>query len=181
MIQKKIPIEDFITFSTMKFMHKFTHGKLPQSFYEIWVTNRTRNPNPVFRNFAMLIICIVCSAPQVCIYQFRRFPFFYFPRIWNEDSCMKFNPSFKVYQNSVKSALLYRIVVWYHVYLILSYSTINAHPRNRKRINNGTSKKSLEGNLTWKFPPCPMSIWRGHWGYWTYRSSASPGHLKKLN
>ncbi len=48
--QKILPLEKLIKLSALKFMHKYTHGKLPLSFNEIWITNRQRNPNIELRN-----------------------------------------------------------------------------------------------------------------------------------
>ncbi len=45
-----LPLDDLIKYSTLKFMHKFAHGKLPISFHDTWITNRLRNPNLALRN-----------------------------------------------------------------------------------------------------------------------------------
>jgi hypothetical protein len=45
-----LPLDNLIKYSNLKFMHKFTHNKLPFSFSETWITNRVRNPNLELRN-----------------------------------------------------------------------------------------------------------------------------------
>jgi hypothetical protein len=104
--QKNIlPLEDLIKFSILKFMHKFTHGKLPLSFHETWITNRVRNPNLDLRNADSLYI------PAHHFASVKRLPIFNFPRIWNEAAEIKNNPSIFVFQKHIKSAMLNMLVV----------------------------------------------------------------------
>ncbi len=92
-----LPLEKLVKYSNLKFMHKYTHSKLPFSFSETWITNRARNPN--------------LELPPHHFSTTKRFPLFSFPRIWNEEPASKFNPSLQVYLKSVKSAMLNAIVV----------------------------------------------------------------------
>ncbi len=94
-----LPLENLVKYSNLKFMHKYTHNKLPFSFSETWITNRARNPNLELRNVDDLYI------PPHHFSTTKRFPLFSFPRIWNEEPVTKFNPSLRVYLKSVKSAM----------------------------------------------------------------------------
>ena len=85
-------------------MHKFKHGKLPFSFNEIWSTNRARNPDVILRNADNFYV------PAHNFATIKKHPLFYFPKIWNEDSNDKLNPSHKQYLKCVKSALLNSLV-----------------------------------------------------------------------
>ncbi len=49
-LHKILPLEQLIKFSNVKFMHNYSHGKLPFSFSDMWITNRNRNPNVELRN-----------------------------------------------------------------------------------------------------------------------------------
>jgi len=100
-----LPLNELITYSNLKFMHNFWHRKLPLSFHDMWSTNRVRNPDLVLRNADNLYI------PAHMYATLKRLPLFSFPKTWNDDSNLKYNPSLNVYLKSVKSALLNSIVV----------------------------------------------------------------------
>jgi hypothetical protein len=100
-----LPLENLVKYSNLKFMHKYTHNKLPFSFGETWITNRARNPNLELRNADDLYI------PPHHFSTTKRFPLFSFLRIWNKEPVSKFNPSLRIYLKSVKSAMLNAIVV----------------------------------------------------------------------
>jgi hypothetical protein len=94
-------------------MYSYFHGQLPFSFNEIWVTNRAGNPNLELRNADNLYVpSHNCSTP-------KRFPLYSFPRIWNEESVMKYNPAQSAYLKSVKSVLLNAITVWFSYILAI--------------------------------------------------------------
>jgi phage antirepressor YoqD-like protein len=100
-----LPLNELIQYSNLKFMHNFWHKKLPLSFHDLWTTNRARNPNLVLRNANNLYI------PAHMYATLKRLPLFSFPKIWNDDSNLKENPSLRAYLKSVKSALLNSIVI----------------------------------------------------------------------
>jgi hypothetical protein len=100
-----LPLDDLIKYSNLKFMHNYFHGKLPFSFNETWTTNRMRNPNLELRNADNLYI------PPHNFATTKRFPLFSFPRIWNEESVLKYNPAQRAYLKCVKSAMLNAIIV----------------------------------------------------------------------
>jgi hypothetical protein len=85
-------------------MHQFWHKKLPLSFHETWTTNRACNPNIALRNVDNLYV------PAHNYATLKRMPLFAFPKVWNEDTNPKLNPSPRSYLKSVKSALLNSIV-----------------------------------------------------------------------
>jgi hypothetical protein len=98
-----LPLDELIKYSQLKFMHDYFHGKLPLSFNDTWIQNRNRNPD-----------LALCNANNLYVpaYQFattKRFHLFTFPKIWNDASESKYNPSRRVFLKSVKSALLYEI------------------------------------------------------------------------
>jgi hypothetical protein len=95
-----LPLDEMIKFAALKFMHNYANKRLPFSFNEIWLQNRDLNPNRVLRNANDL------KVPSHHLATVKRFPFFTFPRIWNEESDRKHNPSIKLYCNQLKSALL---------------------------------------------------------------------------
>ncbi len=95
-----LPIDEMIKFAALKFMHNYANNRLPFSFNEVWLQNRDINPNRVLRNANDL------KVPSHHLATVKRFPFFTFPRIWNEESDRKYNPSIKLYCNQLKSALL---------------------------------------------------------------------------
>jgi hypothetical protein len=97
--QKILPLDNLIRYSALKFMHKFSHGKLPFSFNEMWTTNRQRNPDIVLRNADNYYV------PPHNFATTKRFPFYTFPRIWNEADQSKLNPSLNVFLRNVKSAM----------------------------------------------------------------------------
>ena len=86
-------------------MHNFNHGKLPISFAETWITNRTRNPNLELRNADDLYV------PGHNYATTKRFPIYNFPKIWNEAENVKFSPSLKGFLKNVKSALVSQTAV----------------------------------------------------------------------
>jgi hypothetical protein len=45
-----LPLEQLITFSNLKFMQFYVHGRLPVAFNEIWTSKPDRNPNLNLRN-----------------------------------------------------------------------------------------------------------------------------------
>jgi hypothetical protein len=81
-------------------MHNYTHGKLPFSYNETWITNRMRNLNIDLRNADNLYI------PAHNIASVKRFSLFNFPKIWNEAPDIKNNPSLSVFQKYINSAML---------------------------------------------------------------------------
>jgi hypothetical protein len=95
-----LPFDDLITYSQLKFMHGFSHGKLPISFNEIWVLNRVRNPDLALRNAENLYV------PAHHFATTKRFPLFTYPRVWNEANVIKYNPSQRVFLKYTKSAML---------------------------------------------------------------------------
>ena len=99
-----LPLNELIRYSALKFMHKFKHNRLPFSFNEIWTTNRARNPDVILRNADNFYV------PAHNFATIKKHPYFYFPKIWNEDSNDKLNPSHKQYLKCVKSALLNSLV-----------------------------------------------------------------------
>jgi hypothetical protein len=64
-------------------MHNYTHGKLPLSFNEMLITNRQRNLNIELRNADNYYV------PPHYFATTKRFPFYTFPRIWNEADLIK--------------------------------------------------------------------------------------------
>jgi hypothetical protein len=99
-----LPLNELIKYSNLKFMHQFWHKKLPLSFHETWSTNRARNPNIALRNADNLYV------PAHNYATLKRMPLFSFPKVWNEDTNPKLNPSPRSYLKSVKSALLNSVV-----------------------------------------------------------------------
>jgi hypothetical protein len=100
-----LPLDDLIKYSQLKFMHNFYHNKLPFSFNETWISNRTRNPEVALRNADDLYVHAHHFATT------KRFPLFSMPRVWNEANDMKLNPSQRIFLKSVKSAMLNLIIV----------------------------------------------------------------------
>ncbi len=84
---KILPIEKLIKFANLKFMHNFAHSRLPFSFSEMWTTNRAKNPNLVLKNGDDYYV------PTHKMASVKRFPYFYFPKIWNEANNSKRNPN----------------------------------------------------------------------------------------
>jgi hypothetical protein len=99
-----LPLNDLIKYSSLKFMHKFKHNRLPLSFSETWLTNRARNPDVLLRNADNFYV------PAHNLATLKRFPLFTFPKNWNEDGHNKLNPSLKLYLKNVKSAYLNALV-----------------------------------------------------------------------
>jgi hypothetical protein len=100
-----LPFDELIKYSQLKFMHDFHHGKLPLSFADTWISNRNRNPEIELRNADNLYVPAHHYATT------KRFPLFTFPRIWNEATGDKLNPSQRVFLRNVKSAMLNSIIV----------------------------------------------------------------------
>jgi hypothetical protein len=100
-----LPIDEMIKFAALKFMHNYSNNRLPFSFNELWLQNKDINPNRVLRNANDL------KVPSHHLATVKRFPFFIFPRIWNEESDRKYKPSIKLYCNQLKSALPAYIVL----------------------------------------------------------------------
>jgi hypothetical protein len=97
---KILPLEQMITFSKLKFMHKFMNNRLPFSFTNCWVSNRERNPERVLRNANDLYIIPHQYG------SLTRLPIFSFPLLWNQEDVTKQNPNMKIYPKSLKSKLL---------------------------------------------------------------------------
>jgi hypothetical protein len=53
---KLLPLSQLIKYSSLKFMHSFSHDLLPLSFRQMWVSNRGRNPDRILRNADHLFI-----------------------------------------------------------------------------------------------------------------------------
>jgi hypothetical protein len=100
---KILPIEKLIKFYNLKFMHNFAHGRVPLSFADMWITNRTRNPAIELRNADDYYV------PAHKMASVKRFPYFQFPKIWNDANIVKRNPSKCVFLKTVQSALLNEI------------------------------------------------------------------------
>jgi hypothetical protein len=79
------------------------YSQLPLSFNDMWIQNRNRNPDLALRNANNFYV------PAHHFATTKRFPLFTFPKIWNDASDSKYNPSRRVFLKSVKSALLYEI------------------------------------------------------------------------
>ncbi len=102
--QKILPLNEMIKFANLKFMHSYTHNKLPLSFHETWTLNMNRNPNRQLRNANDLLV------PAHHFATVKRFPLFTFPRVWNEETERKYIPSPLVYCKQLKAALLASLV-----------------------------------------------------------------------
>ncbi len=100
-----LPLNELIKYSNLKFMHNFWHRKLPLSFHDMWTASRDHNPNLVLRNANNLYITAHNYA------MLKRLPLFSFPKIWNDDTNLKENPSLRAYMKSVKSFFLNSIVL----------------------------------------------------------------------
>ena len=85
-------------------MHSFTHNLLPFSFNQMWVTNRTRNPERVLRNADHLYI------PHHNYASLKRMPLFNFPRIWNTEDDSKLIPIQHRYLKIVKNNCLQNLI-----------------------------------------------------------------------
>jgi hypothetical protein len=102
---KILPLEKLIKMSNLKFMHCFVNNRLPFSFNEMWITNRNRNPALQLRNADDFYV------PAHRFETVKRFPYFTFPKLWNEEPVSKHIQSKKIFCASLKSALLSSIVV----------------------------------------------------------------------
>jgi hypothetical protein len=69
----------------------------------MWITNRNRNPNIEHRNADDYYV------PPHKMARVKRFPYFQFPKIWNEANIVKRNPSKIAFLRNIKSALLNEI------------------------------------------------------------------------
>ncbi len=83
----------------------YKHNRLPYSFNEAWLTNRAQNPDVIFRNADNFYV------PAHNFASLKKHPYFSFPKICNEDSNDKLNPSHKQYLKCVKYALLNSLAV----------------------------------------------------------------------
>jgi len=101
---KILPLTQLIKYSICKFMHSFTHNLLPFSFNQMWVTNRTRNPERVLRNADHLYI------PHHNYASLKRMPLFNFPRIWNTEDDSKLIPIQHRYLKIVKNNCLPNLI-----------------------------------------------------------------------
>jgi hypothetical protein len=100
---KILPIDKLIKLFNLKFRHNFAHGRLPLSFVDMWITNRARNPNLELRNAEDFYV------PAHKFASLKRFPYFQFPKIWNEANILKRNLSKSAFIRSLKIALLNEI------------------------------------------------------------------------
>ncbi len=91
--------------SNLKFMHCFVNNRLPFSFNEMWITNRNRNPALQLRNVDDFFV------PAHRYETVKRFPYFTFPKLWNDEPDSKLIPSKIIFCASLKSALIASIVV----------------------------------------------------------------------
>jgi hypothetical protein len=100
-----LPLEQLIKFTNLKFMHSYVNNRLPFSFNETWITNRERNPELILRNVDDYYV------PAHRLETVKRFPYFAFPKLWNEEPPSKLNPNKKLFCSAIKSALLSTIIV----------------------------------------------------------------------
>jgi hypothetical protein len=91
--------------SNLKFMYCIVNNRLPFSFNEMWISNIVRNPALQLRNAEDFYV------PALRFETVKRFPFFTFPKLWNDEPASKNTPSKKTFSASLKSALLATIVV----------------------------------------------------------------------
>ncbi len=101
---KLLPLDQLIQYNILKFMHSFTHNKLPMSFHRMWTTNRERFPDRILRNADSLFIQSHNYATL------KRMPMFNFPAIWNSESVEKLNPIQHQYLKNVKRRLSSNLV-----------------------------------------------------------------------
>jgi hypothetical protein len=86
---KILPLEKLIKMSNLKFMHCFVDNRLPFSFNEMWITNRNRNPALQLRNVDDFVV------PAHRYKTVKRFPYFTFPILWNDEPDRKLIPGKK--------------------------------------------------------------------------------------
>jgi hypothetical protein len=103
---KILQLEKLIKMSNLKFMHCFVQNRLPFSFNEMRITNRNRNPVLQLRNADDFLYLPIDLRPL-------KFPYFTFPKMWNDKTASKLIPSKKYFCASLKFALLASIVVKY--------------------------------------------------------------------
>jgi hypothetical protein len=97
---KILPLDKFIKYNALKFMHSYHHNALPISFYQMWTLNRDRNPDRVLRNADQLYV------PPHHFATLKRMPLFNFPTIWNQEDNVKLNPIQHQYLKNLKSRCL---------------------------------------------------------------------------
>jgi hypothetical protein len=95
--QKILPLDKFIEYSRIKFMHSFHFNQLPMSFAETWRTNAERNPDRILRNADDLYI------PAHRIEFVKRLPLYSFPLAWNTAPGEKLNPRQHLYLKYLKN------------------------------------------------------------------------------
>jgi hypothetical protein len=83
-------------------MLKFIHNRLCFSFNELWLPSMAHNPD--FRPGNADDLKYICSAQNFATE--KRFPYFRYPKICNEEPIRKHNPSKTMFSFSVKSVLL---------------------------------------------------------------------------
>jgi hypothetical protein len=99
-----LPLDELIKFSALKFMHKFSTGKLPLIFSDLWVKNVIANPDRALRNANDLKI------PSHHLSIVKRFPLFTYPRLWNDELERKNNPNLTAYLRALKASLMLSLV-----------------------------------------------------------------------
>ncbi len=99
-----LPLDQLIKLHILKFMHGFSHKKLPISFLNLWITNRERLPERILRNADLLYI------PQHNFATIKRMPMLSFPSVWNEKGSEKKNPNQYIYLRNVKRSLLQSLI-----------------------------------------------------------------------
>ena len=97
---KILPLDQFIKYNALKFMHSYHHNALPISFYQMWTLNRERDLDRVLRNADQLYV------PPHHFATLKRMPFFNFPTIWNQEDNVKLNPIQHQYLKNLKSRCL---------------------------------------------------------------------------
>jgi hypothetical protein len=102
---KMLRLEKLIKMLNLKFMHCFVNNRIPFYFNEMWITNRNRNSVLQLRNADDFFV------PAHRFETVKRFPYFTFPKLWNDEPASKLILSNKNFCASLKSALLASIVV----------------------------------------------------------------------
>ena len=97
---KILPFEQLCKYEALKFMHNFNNQKLPLSFAETWILNRDRIIGRELRNANDLYV------PAHNYATLLRMQLFNFPRIWNEHSNAKNNPSLPSFLKTTKAEML---------------------------------------------------------------------------
>jgi hypothetical protein len=99
-----LPLNNLITYSQLKFMHRFVNNKQPFSFNLTWLTNHQLNPQLQLRNANNFRI------PAHRIDLFKRSSLVSFPTAWNSCQEDKYNGNEKTFLKSVKRRLLQDLV-----------------------------------------------------------------------